>query len=68
MVRRFYGSNTGVLDWYTTYSKAATATAGEFELMLTNTKVHKIVHISKTNQDNPSLLNAPETKHHQLHF
>ena len=31
------------------------ATAGEFELMFKNTGVHKIVRISKTNQDNPSL-------------
>ena len=29
--------------------------AGEFELMFTNTGVHKIVRISKTNQDNPNL-------------
>ena len=28
---------------------------GEFELMFTNTEVHKIVRISKTNQDNPNL-------------
>ena len=36
--------------------------------MFTNTEVHKIVCISKTNQDNPNLSNAFETKHHQLHF
>ena len=35
--------------------KSAIATAGEFELMFTNTEVHKIVRISKTNQDNPNL-------------
>ena len=35
--------------------KSETATAGEFELMSTNTEVHKIVRISKTNQDNPNL-------------
>ena len=35
--------------------KSAIATAGEFELMFTNTGVHKIVRISKTNQDNPNL-------------
>ena len=28
---------------------------GELELMFTNTEVHKIIHISKTNQDNPDL-------------
>ena len=36
--------------------------------MFTNTDVHKIVHISKTSQDNPNLSNSPETKHHHLHF
>ena len=36
--------------------------------MFTNTEVHKIVRISKTNQDNPNLQNASEAKHHQLHF
>ena len=36
--------------------------------MFTNTEVHKIFRISKTNQDNPNLLNAPETEHHGLHF
>ena len=33
----------------------AIAAAGEFELMLTNTEVQKVVRISKTNQDNPNL-------------
>ena len=45
----FYGNKTGVPDWYTTYGKSGTAAAGEFELMFTNTEVHKIVRISKTN-------------------
>ena len=36
--------------------------------MFTNTEVHKIVRISKTNQDNPNLQNASEAKHHQLYF
>ena len=36
--------------------------------MFTNTEVHKIVRISKTNQDNPNLQNAFEIKHHQLHL
>ena len=36
--------------------------------MFTNTEVHKVVRISKTDQDNLNLSNAPETKHHQLHF
>ena len=36
--------------------------------MFTNTEVQKIVRISKTNQDNPNLQDASETKHHQLHF
>ena len=35
--------------------KSAIATAVEFELMFTNTEVHKIVRILKTNQDNPNL-------------
>ena len=35
--------------------KSAIAAAGEFELMFTNTEVHKIVRISKTDQDNPDL-------------
>ena len=35
--------------------KSAIATAGEFELMFTNTEAHKIVYISTTNQDNPNL-------------
>ena len=34
---------------------SATATAGECELIFTNAEVHKIVPISKTNQDNPNL-------------
>ena len=38
-----------------TYGKSAIAAAGEFELMFTNTEVHKIVRISKTNSDNPNL-------------
>ena len=29
--------------------------AGKFELPLTNAEVHKIVRISKTDQDNPNL-------------
>ena len=37
------------------YGKSAIAVAGEFEHMFTNTEVHKIVHISKTNQDYPNL-------------
>ena len=48
--------------------KSAIATTGEFEVMFTNTKVHKVIRISKTNQDNPNLQNAFETKHHQLQF
>ena len=40
----------------------------KFELMFKNTEVDKIARISKTNQDNPNLYNALETKHHQLHF
>ena len=55
MARRFYGNKAGVPDQYTTYGKSATAGAGEFELMFTNTEVHKIVRISKTNQDNSNL-------------
>ena len=51
----FYGNIIGVPDWYTTYGKAAIATTGEFERMLANTEVHKIVRISKTNQDNRNL-------------
>ena len=35
--------------------ESAIATAGEFELMFTNTGVHKIVRIKKTNQGNPDL-------------
>ena len=35
--------------------KSAIAEAGEFEPMFTNTEVHKIVRVSKTNKDNPSL-------------
>ena len=31
-----------------------------------NTEVHKIVRISKTNQDNPSQKNTSEAKHDQL--
>ena len=37
------------------WGKSAIATTGEFQLMFTNTEVHKIVRISKTNQDNPNL-------------
>ena len=48
--------------------KSATAAAGEFEFTFTNTEVHKIVRISKTDQDNPNLQNAFKSKHHQLHF
>ena len=51
----FYGNKTGVPDWYTTYGKSAIASAGEFELMFTDTEIHKIVRISKSNQDNPNL-------------
>ena len=36
--------------------------------MFTDTDVHKIVRISKADQNNPNLQNAPETKHRQLHF
>ena len=36
-------------------SKSAIAAASKFELMFTNTEVHKIVHISKPNLDNPNL-------------
>ena len=35
--------------------KSAIATVGEFEVLFTNTEVHKIVRISKTNQENPNL-------------
>ena len=35
--------------------KSAIATAGKFGLMFTNTEIHKIVRISKTNQENPNL-------------
>ena len=35
--------------------KSAIAVAGEFELMYANTEIHKIVRVSKTNQDNPNL-------------
>ena len=35
--------------------KFAVAWADEFELMFTNTEVHKIVRISKIDQDNPNL-------------
>ena len=31
------------------------SSTGEFEVMFANTEVHKIVHISKTNEDNPNL-------------
>ena len=34
---------------------SARAAAGEFEVMFTNNEVHKMVRISKTNQDNPNL-------------
>ena len=68
MARRFCGNKAGVPDQYTTCGKSATAEACEFELMFTNTEVHKIVRISKTNRDNSKLSNAPETKHRHLHF
>ena len=48
--------------------KSEIAAAGKFQLMFTNPEVHKVVIISKTNQDDPNLQNAPETKHRQLHF
>ena len=48
--------------------KSAIAAGGEFDFMFTNTEVYKIVHISKTSQDNPNLSNASEAKHHQLRF
>ena len=34
--------------------KSSIAVAGEFELMFTNTKVHKIIHILKTKQGHPT--------------
>ena len=51
----FYVNKASVPDWYPTYAKSAIAAAGECKLMFANTKVHKIVRISKTNQDNPNL-------------
>ena len=51
----FCGNKTGVPEWYTTYGKSAIAAAGEFESMFTNTEVHKIVRIPKTNQDNRNM-------------
>ena len=38
----FYGNKTSVPVWYTTFGKSAIAAAGEFELMFTNTEIHKI--------------------------
>ena len=45
------------LSYHTsTWGKSAIAVAGEFELTFTNTDVHKIICIWKTNQDNPHLI------------
>ena len=45
-LKDFYGNKTGGPDWYTIYGKSAIAAAGEFELMFTNTEVHKTVRVS----------------------
>ena len=47
--------NRAAKHLYCCQGKSAIAAAGDFELMFTNTEVHKIVRISKTNQDNPNL-------------
>ena len=51
-----YGNNVSIKSLIPeNYGKSAIASAGDFELMFTNTEVHNIVRVLKTDQDNPNL-------------